>query len=210
MPNVQVFCSPKGFPSTIAQSPVFNVSEEPSSISGKAAFGASFNFKTARSITSSISRTSHGIGAPRPAKDTVTLSAPSTTCAFVSIKPFLPSTQKPEPCPRTLRSCCCLSGRMPKKNEKRSELSIAGISTFCSISTRTTAGPQCSTTWFTKLSRMLLGFVDAASFGSVERGMPWIGAVPLVTWASCSTAKPIPDSLVSASYPACVGCVARQ
>mmetsp|Transcript_64909 Transcript_64909/g.180644 ORF Transcript_64909/g.180644 Transcript_64909/m.180644 type:complete len:244 (-) Transcript_64909:245-976(-) len=152
MPSVQVFCSPKGFPSTTAQSPVITLSELPRVIAGNVAFGRSLRRMHARSITSSVSRTSHSSGAPCPAKEAQTRSAPWTTCAFVRIIPVLPSMQKPEPWPRKRRSRRRASGRPPKKKLKRSAFSTPDISTFCSVSTRTTAGPQRPTTRFTKLS----------------------------------------------------------
>mmetsp|Transcript_66187 Transcript_66187/g.191004 ORF Transcript_66187/g.191004 Transcript_66187/m.191004 type:complete len:319 (+) Transcript_66187:133-1089(+) len=153
MPKVQVFCKPKGFPKTTAQSPVRTPSLPPSGTEGRGVLGRSFVLIAAKSIASSVSNTSHSKPSPRPANEAVKRSAPCTTCAFVMMMPVAPSMQKPEPWPRTL--CCCRrppSGRMPKKNEKTSALSRLGTSTVRSISTRTTAGPHFSTTRFTKLS----------------------------------------------------------
>mmetsp|Transcript_9603 Transcript_9603/g.35195 ORF Transcript_9603/g.35195 Transcript_9603/m.35195 type:complete len:227 (-) Transcript_9603:1033-1713(-) len=98
-PRVIVLLRPRGFPMAMTKSPVSSDALSPRGASTKSSGGlvsAPTIFTTARSRSSSFPQTVPWRTWP-PARRTLTLVASPTTCAFVTITPFL-STMKPLPC----------------------------------------------------------------------------------------------------------------
>ncbi len=124
---------PYGLPMAMAHSPMRRSRDPPSGAVGR--LRASI-LSTARSFISSIPRTLAGYVVPSR-RATLTLDAPATTCALVTITP-LGWVMKPDPMPDRV---CVPPSRFPKKNANGS----TGVRKTVSVCTVTTAGATRAT-----------------------------------------------------------------
>src|SRR6185437_5082150 len=149
MPEVTVFSNPNGWPIATTQEPTLVSPGSPVLTAGR--FFASI-FNTAMSVVLSTPSTL-AVNSRLSVSLTLTLSAPSTTCALVSTMP-LGSMMKPEPTPRVgpcrgiwkLRKNWRNSGGRPCMSGALSPSSCPRTLRLFEITLMlTTAGPYCST-----------------------------------------------------------------
>jgi hypothetical protein len=95
IPEVIVLSNPNGLPIAATGSPTCTL-DVPPSVSGCSVTLLGSTCSTARSLELSTPATWAGTSLPLPPKRTVTLLAPSTTCALVRMSPRV-STTKPDP-----------------------------------------------------------------------------------------------------------------